>query len=1192
MDWAHTNDIPSAAIRNLADVSAVRVNVTQLRGPAASCARIGDFFLFNDQRPVPIAAAIDVMNGRSMPGLIDKSEWTSECASGADGNGNSEASILLQLSSPTAIDAYAWRTAHTSNSAADDPVRWVVEGLVRGEWQLIDQRDAFSQDVSTERRQAALGAMLTSSNLQFVGQTREISSGFAFQATARQLEWTDRVTPSHRSQATDGVALDYQILLANQVGANPWFCVHHLASDDFVRRMATLVRDTLRPDLTVYIEHSNEVWNVAFPQGEYATRRGLELGLHTTSGHPTNDCAAFAADHVCANIRYHAKRSLEIFSIWTSVFGGAARASRLKFVLGTHTGFAGTAYHTEQLSYLAAHQTVDLLAVTAYMSTWPDGQTVDGSFATYSSAQIHNLVKSSAPSLAQRIKTIADVAAGYDVPTCVYEGGPGLVQDGVIGGGTASGAVTEGLIAANRHGGMAEVLETAFAALEAAGTGVVGRPEQPFMYFAGPFATSSKYGSWGQMEFTDQPIDESPKYRAVGKQISRHAGAAGTPAALAASCVTAYELGGAAPLHDLFDGEGGWVQRFSGPPAVTSPRSGDELVAGQRYAISWHADARRRNESEQVKVELFRLHDCNGSGLVEVLAESTLNRGHLSLHLNASTAQAGGGFFIRVSAIGRNSINYSEPFAIVAEADAPPAFGLYVERDVDLLSAYHRDCKKGRPWAIVDHFKIDSCVFSSVEGCRSYRTARLGHGAPSRWNNWGEWQPMTSGADGSQLGVLHGWGKPVMDCTLHVVGVRATMQLEGLTRSFDTTASDAIAKVISSQAKVPTDSIRLVNVRTVSGFASYYVSDCRSVSCPTGRRLQTTAGGGATSPSALEFEVSFTSNDDAARNVLALMSDLGAGDAIASPNDGDLAPSNASRLTNASARSDHFASQLARQLSISYGEAISVAVRALNVTTSEVSMDDTSGFIFPPPPLSPAPPPIPPPSPFPSPPPPPPLTSPPPSPSDPYPPAFPGAVVALQTQLVVTLVAAGSSEDYDQERRNALRQRFASSMTGVETSAVSLTVEAASVHLRFAIDVASKEAAEQLVSSLSSSLGSASAASSLLDIQVESAPEMKTVVTRVLIQPPVAASPTAGVVGAAAAAAVTVAALVLALLLMRSRRARRGGAHGICSTPRVTAPAQDENLNASKRAAKGAGDETATCRGAYGHATSGQAYRV
>ena len=47
-----------------------------------------------------------------------------------------------------------------------------------------------------------------------------------------------RVSTSHRSQAVDGVALEYQIALANQVGANPWFCVHHLASDDYVRRMA------------------------------------------------------------------------------------------------------------------------------------------------------------------------------------------------------------------------------------------------------------------------------------------------------------------------------------------------------------------------------------------------------------------------------------------------------------------------------------------------------------------------------------------------------------------------------------------------------------------------------------------------------------------------------------------------------------------------------------------------------------------------------------------------------------------------------------------------------------------------------------------------------------------------------------------------------------------------------------------
>ena len=257
------------------------------------------------------------------------------------------------------------------------------------------------------------------------------------------------------------------------------------------------------------------------PPGRIRHTAGLELRLHTTSGHPTNDRAAFAADHVCANIRYHAKRSLEIFSIWTSVFGGAARASRLKFVLGTHTGFVAVMHDTEQLSYLAAHQTVDLLAVTAYMSTWPDGQTVDGRFATYSSAQIHNLVKSSAPSLAQRIKTIADVAAGYDAHVRVSQGGPGL-QDGVIGGGTASGAVTEGLIAANRHGGMAEVLETAFAALEAAGTGVVGRPEQPFMYLRALRHEQQVPQLGPGWSLPTSPLTSRQHHRAVGKQISRH----------------------------------------------------------------------------------------------------------------------------------------------------------------------------------------------------------------------------------------------------------------------------------------------------------------------------------------------------------------------------------------------------------------------------------------------------------------------------------------------------------------------------------------------------------------------------------------------------------------------------------------------------------------------------------------------
>lgn len=57
--------------------------------------------------------------------------------------------------------------------------------------------------------------------------------------------------------------------------------MHHLASDDYVRQEATFWRQQLRPDVMVYVEHSNEVWNPLFPQGRFATQKARgEVGDH------------------------------------------------------------------------------------------------------------------------------------------------------------------------------------------------------------------------------------------------------------------------------------------------------------------------------------------------------------------------------------------------------------------------------------------------------------------------------------------------------------------------------------------------------------------------------------------------------------------------------------------------------------------------------------------------------------------------------------------------------------------------------------------------------------------------------------------------------------------------------------------------------------------------------------------------
>lgn len=84
-----------------------------------------------------------------------------------------------------------------------------------------------------------------------------------------------------------------------------------MASDDYVTKLATYLKTNLPQGRTIYVEYSNEVWNTFFAQGQYATAQATALGL--------------ANYH-----KFYAMRSLQIFNIFTSVFGGN---SRLRFVI-------------------------------------------------------------------------------------------------------------------------------------------------------------------------------------------------------------------------------------------------------------------------------------------------------------------------------------------------------------------------------------------------------------------------------------------------------------------------------------------------------------------------------------------------------------------------------------------------------------------------------------------------------------------------------------------------------------------------------------------------------------------------------------------------------------------------------------------------------------------------------------------
>jgi len=87
---------------------------------------------------------------------------------------------------------------------------------------------------------------------------------------SKQTIWETRSRPDNYSQGLDnGVAIEYLIELCNVLNCDAWFCVPHQADDDYIRQFAQLVRDTLNPELKVYIEYSNEIWNWMFSQSHY-----------------------------------------------------------------------------------------------------------------------------------------------------------------------------------------------------------------------------------------------------------------------------------------------------------------------------------------------------------------------------------------------------------------------------------------------------------------------------------------------------------------------------------------------------------------------------------------------------------------------------------------------------------------------------------------------------------------------------------------------------------------------------------------------------------------------------------------------------------------------------------------------------------------------------------------------------------
>jgi hypothetical protein len=71
-------------------------------------------------------------------------------------------------------------------------------------------------------------------------------------------EWNQTTSPDMDSQAQpSGISIELVAKITNITGRNIWFNVPHLASDDYVTKLATYLKANVSANRIIYVEYSN-----------------------------------------------------------------------------------------------------------------------------------------------------------------------------------------------------------------------------------------------------------------------------------------------------------------------------------------------------------------------------------------------------------------------------------------------------------------------------------------------------------------------------------------------------------------------------------------------------------------------------------------------------------------------------------------------------------------------------------------------------------------------------------------------------------------------------------------------------------------------------------------------------------------------------------------------------------------------
>ena len=220
--------------------------------------------------------------------------------------------------------------------------------------------------------------------------------------------WSSRSTPAtFHWGGYNGVPYEAQIQLSNELNEDLWINVPHLADDDYVRNLAQLVQQQLKPGLRVWVEYSNEVWNGNFPQAAYANNVLRPKYGVATAGEA------------------YGRRAAEIFDIFSEQI--ANPSNRLVRVIAGQNANTGVLNQSLRGATISGALKADVAAVAAYFSVDTTQLYQQYQQGTLDLSTVFTDLKAGVDTTIRLAADNKRIAAANNLPLVAYEGGQHLL---------------------------------------------------------------------------------------------------------------------------------------------------------------------------------------------------------------------------------------------------------------------------------------------------------------------------------------------------------------------------------------------------------------------------------------------------------------------------------------------------------------------------------------------------------------------------------------------------------------------------------------------------------------------------------------------------------------------------------------------------------------------------------------------